>query len=230
VNADRSLETARYEVKMTCAEMYLPDVRAWIKLHPEGFIEAYPPRQVNTLYFDTYALDSFVDHLNGTARRSKLRFRWYGQEHSAVHGTLELKYKENSLGWKASTAIPGPIDLTAISWQQLIDRLRDHAAGAMAVHLCSRVRPSLLSSYVREYYESIDLQIRVTVDHDHWIYDQLTYPAPNLWFRSPSEGCVVVEVKASPSESRRVSGTLSHFPLRAERHSKYLNGVMNNML
>jgi len=227
---DRSLENARYEVKMTCDEIHLPAVRAWIRLHPDAFIEAYPPRQVNTLYFDTYAMDSFVDHLNGTPSRSKLRFRWYGREHSAVQGTLELKYKENNLGWKTTVLVSAPLDLTAISWQGLIDRLRDHAEGLMAVHLGGQDRPSLLSSYVREYYESIDRQIRITIDHDLEVYDQLAYAAPNLKFNSPSEECVVVEVKSSALAYRRVSGTLSRFPLRVERHSKYLTGVLNSML
>ena len=98
----------------------------------------------------------------------------------------------------------------------------------MSVYLHSRDRPTLLNSYVREYYESIDRQIRVTIDHDHHIYDQFTYPAPNLEFRLPDENRVVIEVKSSARSPRRVSRVLSRFPFRVEQYSKYLDGVINS--
>ncbi len=88
-------KSLRYEVKMTCSEIHLPDARAWINLHPDLFSEAYPPRQVNSLYFDTRDLDCLNDNLIGTGQRKKLRLRWYGAGYDAVQGTLELKCKSN---------------------------------------------------------------------------------------------------------------------------------------
>lgn len=225
---ERTLETARYEIKAVCNEIDLPQVRAWVYLHPDVFVETYPPRQVNTLYFDTYDLDCFSDHLNGATRRSKLRFRWYGQDYAAVEGALELKCKENYLGWKLHIPIPETFDLTSISWRQLIDQLQEHARDVALVYLRSRDRPALLNSYVREYYESIDGQVRVTIDHHHHVYDQLTYSAPNLAFRLPDERRVVVEVKSSAHSPRRASSVLSCFPFQVEQHSKYLDGMMNS--
>jgi hypothetical protein len=71
------MQSTRYEVKMACDQVYLPDVRAWVQLHPAAFIEAYPLRQVNSLYFDTLDGDCLNANLIGISERRKLRLRWY---------------------------------------------------------------------------------------------------------------------------------------------------------
>ena len=82
---------------MTCAEADLPRVRAWLRLHPAGFADAYPLRLVNNVYLDTPDLTSLADHLDGAHERSKLRFRWYGSGKTAVRGSLELKCKSGQV-------------------------------------------------------------------------------------------------------------------------------------
>jgi hypothetical protein len=220
----------RYEVKMTCSEMYLPDVRSWVRLHPEAFIEAYPPRQVNNLYFDTQELGGFVEHVNGASTRSKLRYRWYGEDYAAIRGTLELKHKSNQLIWKEYCPIPITFDLTAISWADFTQVLRQHAQGTMSVWLSAQDRPTLLNSYWREYYESIDHQVRITIDYAQKAYEQITHVVPNLTVRAPSEGPVVIELKADPSLHRRVSNVLSLLPMQVERNSKYVTGVQDALI
>lgn len=217
----------RYEVKMTCSEIYLPDVRSWVRLHPDAFIEAYPSRQVNNVYFDTQELDSFVDHVSGASARSKLRYRWYGEDYAAVQGALELKHRTNQLSWKELCPIPVTFDLSAISWTDLMQVLRQHAQGAMGIWLATKDRPTLLNSYQREYYESLDGQVRITIDYAQRAYEQVTYLVPNLTMRAPFESPLVVEVKADPTLQRRVSNTLSSLPMQVERNSKYISGVQD---
>ena len=55
---------------------------------------------VNSLYFDTYEVGCLTDNLFGVSDRTKLRFRWYGDDFRRVRGHLELKGKSNQLGWK----------------------------------------------------------------------------------------------------------------------------------
>lgn len=223
------MEAMRYEYKITCDELYLPEVRSWVRVHPAAFVEAYPPRQVNSLYFDTREADCLHDNLMGAGERRKLRFRWYGHDFSAARGILELKCKANQLGWKRNCPIPSTFDLTAISWTDLMQQMRQHAEGTVALWLSSADQPVLLTSFVREYYESIDRQIRVTVDYTQTVYEQITYSAPNLAVKTPQREQVVIEVKSDWGLSRRVSDVASSFPLRVGRNSKYVNGVLDSL-
>lgn len=217
----------RYEIKMTCEEVYLPEIRSLILLHPAGFSEAYPPRQVNNIYLDTTDLDCLEDHRRGAVERSKLRFRWYGPGRAAVRGTLELKCKVGHLGWKEYSPIGAEFDLTAIAWEEWLDTLRARAQGVPAHWLAWRDRPTLLTSYMREYYESADREIRITLDYDQAVYEQLMYPAPNLTMQTPTVGYTVVEVKAPSNLHKRVSDILSLLPLQVQRNSKYVDGMLD---
>jgi len=223
------MEPCRYEVKMTFSEMHLPDVRSWVRLHPDAFLEAYPPRWVNTLYFDTHGIDCLNDNLIGANERRKLRFRWYGDDCSTVRGGLELKCKVNRLGWKERCPIPLTFDLTAASWSDLVRRMRKHAHGSFAVWLSCVDQPVLIYRYMREYYESVDHLVRVTIDYDHAVYEQFTYSVPNLTVRAPVEEQNVVEVKSDATLSRRVSDVLSSLPLQVRRNSKYVNGMVGSL-
>ena len=157
----------RYEVKAVCPpQMHLAEVRSWIELHPEGFSPSYPPRQVNSIYLDTHELACMEDNLDGVSERTKLRYRWYGLNHTAVRGVLELKYKSNRLGWKEYGDVPTRFDLTTISWYDWMCELQAESTGPFAEWLAQSSHPTLIDSYVREYYESPDEQIRVTLDHD----------------------------------------------------------------
>ena len=223
------MEPTRYEIKMTCAGMYLAHVRAWVRMHPDLFVEAYPPRRVNNLYFDTRQVDCLNDNLIGAAERAKLRYRWYGTDHSAVRGVLELKCKANQLGWKILCPIPVAFDLAAVSWRDLMEQMREHAEGRVAASLSQVDQPTLLNSFTREYYESMDRQVRVTVDSNQVVCDQVMHPAPNLWFRTPIRDRVVVEVKSDSKLHRRVSNVVSRFPLQVERNSKYVTGMLSSL-
>jgi hypothetical protein len=54
-----ALPPLRYELKLVCEAPYLAQARSWLRLHPEGFRVAFPPRMVNSLYLDTPHLNSF---------------------------------------------------------------------------------------------------------------------------------------------------------------------------
>jgi hypothetical protein len=225
--ADPAAASARYEIKMTCDEVYLPEVRSWVRLHPDGYVETYPPRQVNNIYMDTFGADYLADHLSGVGDRQKLRFRWYGRQDTQVQGILELKGKSGHLGWKRQCPIPRTFDLTRISWHDWMGQLRAVVDREPAFGLLDIERPTLLNRYVREYYVTFDGRIRLTVDHELRVYDQTAYPTPNLTLDIPIERHVILEVKSDPAHLRRLSDTLTSFPLRVERNSKYVTGMQS---
>jgi hypothetical protein len=224
---DRIAASARYEIKMTCEEMYLPEVRSWVQLHPERFRTAYPSRQVNNIYLDTFEMDHLDIHLSGVSDREKLRFRWYGGDDTAVQGILELKGKTASLSWKKQCPIACTFDLTTLSWIDWMAQVRAHADPEASIWLLYVERPTLLNRYRREYYVTFDGQIRLTVDYAMRVYDQRTTWAPNLELDTPIERLVVLEVKSSPAFSSRLSDIFTAFPLRVARNSKYVTGMQS---
>ena len=221
------MESPRHEIKMVCDESTLPDLHVWINLHPEMFVEAYPPRRVNSIYFDSYEGDCLDDNLDGVSDRRKLRFRWYGEDHAHARGTLELKCKESRVGWKVLQPIPVVLDLTTLSWSEIMGLLRQHADGLVGIWLSAVDQPVVINSYMREYYESVDHQLRVTADYDLVAYEQVMYCAPNLVVPAPAAHQIVVEVKADAVLHTRVSDALSSFPWQVGRNSKYVTGTMD---
>ena len=218
-------DSPRYEIKLACAPERLAELRSWVRDHPALFIETYPPRQVNNVYLDSTAVDDLNAHLSGIGRREKLRFRWYGEEHTAVRGALELKCRSGHLGWKLQSPIPHSFDLSHVSWYEWMVQLRAFAEGPARVWLASVERPTLINVYRREYFEASEGQIRLTLDHPMSVYDQIMYASPNLSFAVPVERQIIVEIKASLALWRRLPDILARFPLRAARNSKYVHGM-----
>lgn len=218
-------ERPRYEVKLTCAGIYLPEVRAWVRMHPDSFVGAYQPRRVNSLYLDTYEADCLDDTVTGVDNRTKVRFRWYGEDYSRVEGVIELKRRSGRVGWKEIHPIPLIFDLASTSWPDFMLRLREQVDGALLPWLCCGGQPTLITSYVRQYYESMDRRVRLTVDQDVAAYEQVMQLAPNLQVKAPSSDQIVIEVKGDPALHRRLSAVLSSLPMVVTRNSKYVSGL-----
>jgi hypothetical protein len=157
--------------------------------------------------------------------RHKLRFRWYGKDPTAVQGSLELKCRAGRLGWKRYYPIAHTFDLTRISWHDWLEQLRAQANDEVAWRLSDIARPTLANHYVREYMATLDGQIRLTLDYQMQLYDQLLYTRPNLDVPLLIERQVVIELKSDPTHLRRLSDIMTQFPLRAARHSKYVTGL-----
>ena len=101
------LEDLRYEIKFVAHASEKPAVIQWVRNHWAGFGEPYPSRRINNVYFDSYELSAFHENLSGTSRRSKVRWRWYGEGHAPERGTLEVKRRRGGLGWKLSGKTAG---------------------------------------------------------------------------------------------------------------------------
>lgn len=69
-------------------------------MHTACFYTPYPDRWVNNVYFDTYDYYCYAENLSGSSSRTKLRYRWYGQNEFPQKGALEVKCKRNYFGWK----------------------------------------------------------------------------------------------------------------------------------
>ncbi len=219
--------TVRYEVKIPYALHHLPQLRAWLKLQAAHWRVAYPPRQVNNIYFDTEAGDALRDNLRGVGVRRKLRLRWYGPDLFRVTAPrLELKAREGDVGWKAVHPLRRvTLDLRRLAWAEIVRTIREADPGA-DLWLSYAPRPTLINSYRRAYYVTVSGTVRLTVDEALRAYDQRWTSRPNLRHPAPLAPIGVVEFKAAPRDYPHLLLVVTAFPLRPARHSKYVRGLL----
>ncbi|MFP4344173.1 MAG: VTC domain-containing protein [Anaerolineales bacterium] len=219
----------RYEFKIPCALTLRPEIEAWVRLHPAHWRASYPPRQVNNIYFDSPDLQDLNTNLGGVGRREKLRLRWYGPELTCVAGAqLELKCKDGLAGWKEIAFFTGTLDLTGPTWPELLAALREGLEPRARLWLDKRAAPALINAYRRAYYETHDGVLRLTLDTRLRAYDQRFSLVPNLSRPALLSEQLVIELKGSVEDdsARRLSQVLLSLPMRVERYSKYLHGML----
>jgi hypothetical protein len=215
----------RYEIKLVCDQHWLPQARSWIRLHPAGFVVAYPPRRVNNLYLDTLHLSSLNANLDGLSVRQKLRLRWYGEDIADVQPYLEHKQKSNMLVSKKRHPLPCRLDLTH-PWTKTMKITRVNVGPEWQAILQTMDQPMLLNHYQREYYVTPDGSVRVTLDFAQAAYDQRFSPHPNLRTRLPVADTTVIEIKTALEHVERLHEVVSCFPAPRSRNSKYVSGMM----
>jgi SPX domain protein involved in polyphosphate accumulation len=218
---DSSLHNWRYEIKMVFENANRFEVESWVKLHSFAFSSAYPDRQVNNIYFDTFSMDTLNDHIAGAGQRRKFRFRWYGKDLSVAQGHLEIKHKEIVSGWKSTQFIQQNVRLANSNWKDIQAALQTEAKGIFN-EMLSVSRPVLINTYQRQYFVSADEDIRLTLDHDMQGYDQSFGIKPNLNFKLPNRDLVIIELKTANENAKSLANTLAEFPLYAEAFSKYV--------
>jgi len=220
-----TVKSWRYEYKMVIDNMTLDEIKTKVLLHPESFIERYPARKVNNIYFDTNDLSNYHDALSGTNYRSKLRFRWYGEEASKIMGCMELKEKKGMLISKITQDIGYAFDLNALSWKEIVEKIGSSLADLLKVEFQYACVPVIINSYCRYYYETLDEQCRITLDCNQKAYDQRIYFKPNLCFRNPDSEHIILEIKSDFNKDFNVNRITNYFPFRVYRNSKYASGI-----
>lgn len=218
---DFDLNGNRYEIKMVFENANRFEVENWIRLHSYAFGTAYPDRQVNNIYFDTFSMDAYNDHIEGVGQRRKLRFRWYGPDLTRAHGQLELKHKSNFLGWKTIQPIRQTINLAESSWVEIQQTLQGEVKGGFQEMLAVS-RPVLINAYQRQYFASADGEVRLTLDYDMHGYDQSLSVNSNIDFQLPSRDLVIIEFKTIAGNAKILADVLAEFPLYVEAFSKYV--------
>jgi hypothetical protein len=218
----------RYELKMVCDGLYRHQAEGWIRQHSLGFRTAYPQRRVNNIYFDTYDLDTYNDHLEGVGLRRKLRYRWYGEDLSHARGQLEVKNKKGRVGWKIYQPIAASLDLADAGWAEISRTLQEASSGVFA-ELLGVTRPVSINTYQRRYFVSADGRVRMTLDFDLLAYDQQLSTRPNLQFKAPGVDVIVLEFKSEITQAPALADALAEFPLRTIAFSKYV-GVMDGFV
>ena len=103
IKQDIEKNSYRYERKFFISELTKHQVVSLIKLHPAMFSEIFHQRVVNNIYFDSFNLTNYIDSIEGSTYRMKVRIRWYGKLFGRIgKPVFELKIKHGLLGKKES--------------------------------------------------------------------------------------------------------------------------------
>lgn len=210
----------RYERKYLIEGLQSDNVNAIIKHQPGFFVEAYPFRYVNNIYFDNSELESFNDNVIGHYHRRKYRIRWYGDLEGHVENpVLEIKEKKGLLGTKFSFPLPsftfdGNCDILRNPPYKKEIKLPPKVAEIM-----TSLNPTLINRYGRHYYESSS-QFRVTVDKQLQFINPVQYSCVrNL------DQVTIVELKYEQSRDQIADEISTRFPFQVTKSSKYTMGM-----
>ena len=142
----------RYENKFVCSNLYESEILSWVTLSAFCFRKQYPGRLISNIYYDTFEYAAYADNLDGISKRSKLRYRWYGDSLYPRKGALELKNRINSYGYKESVKIDITDNVTSHS--NLYKNLTKHANAAWRTIIQYYSLPIILNRYTRSYFIS----------------------------------------------------------------------------
>lgn len=224
----------RYERKYRVLNLSLGEVESWVRQHPLSFRTAFPDRQVNNVYLDTPDLYDFRENLMGLSQRRKFRIRWYGEDlQKAVQPMLEVKVKDAGLGDKlhfpmADFALATPVQLR----QEVEARLRALRQGLaaqdsdtlLAALPFGALRPSLVNTYQRAYYASLDGRFRLTIDHDLRFYNPEFRVLPRQ--NAMVDPGIIVEIKYEAVHDDAFDIVSRRLPFLLSRNSKYVTGIL----
>ena len=216
---------SRYEIKFIAYDHQYALLQNWIKLNNLNFYREYKPRLVNNIYFDSFDLNSYSSNIYGDSSRIKLRYRWYDSFKEKNLGKFEIKFKRNLYGWKKKFNIPDIIISDKITWKNINKLINNNLPQKYQYYFKENSVPQIINQYHRDYFISNDKKIRVTVDKDHYVFDQRHYQFPNLKKKTLAQRFLVMEFKFNRNTINEISSLIKDVPIRSSRNSKYVNSI-----
>jgi len=212
----------RYERKYKIEQSTMEWVREAIRQHPASFTVLYPERQVNNLYFDTEGFTCYKENVMGIAERKKFRVRWYGVDYWEVQKPiLEIKNKDNALGWKESFA------LDEFEWSNL-DKLTQEVN--RLTKQFQTLKPTLLNSYTRQYFGNPNGKFRITIDAQlaslPFLHAQSNHLISYAPLQVDTNYDIIVELKYEAADDDLAQFIMQYLPFRQTKSSKYVDGIM----
>ncbi len=218
-------KNSRYEIKFVAYEHHYFTLINWIKLHELNFKREYKSRIVNNIYFDSFCYDSYKSNIFGDSSRIKMRYRWYGSINQKTKGNLEFKYKRNLYGWKKKYKIP-ELDLIGTSdWKKLCNLMHINLPNQYKDYFLVNSHPQIINQYYRDYFKSFNNKIRITIDRNHYVFDQRYTQYPNLDKKTLTQRIIVMELKFDRNFRDSLDELIKNVPIRSSRNSKYVNSI-----
>ncbi len=212
----------RYELKMVCQASARERLLARMRIDPAGLSTLFPPRRVQSIYFDTIFQRALEENLAGISHREKLRFRWYGEAQDTVRGTLECKVRENMLGWKYTLPIERDVRVAGVDRTRFARELLAGLPDLWARMATEAPAPVQWISYRREYFSTADSSVRVTVDSNLVVCDLRNRFILRADYPTPIPKLVIVEAKCGEADYDSARALLGRLPLQVDKCSKFV--------
>ncbi|HID29997.1 MAG TPA: polyphosphate polymerase domain-containing protein [Desulfobacterales bacterium] len=227
----------RLEYKYPVPNALLPRLRAMIA--PFVDVDSYAARSgprgytVRSIYFDTFALDSYHGKTAGLEMRKKIRIRGYDERKEGSVIFLEIKRKYGMAITKnrapvlyesvEDLLISGDVERYVLTGEGFPNALEDTKRFLFHVYGAS-LRPTVLVAYEREaYYSKFDRSLRITLDKD---IRSSAYPSIDALFsedeiRRSIPQQFVLEVKLRGGIPLWLSSIIGALGLKRRSISKY---------
>ena len=218
-------EAPRYEVKMQCRAAAFDTLRFLLCSHEMALYAPYPPRLIQSIYFDTQDGRAARENISGQSTRAKLRFRWYGAATDKVDGSLELKQRDNALVSKTRTPLES-IRISGETRRSLMTMLHEQTPPPWRSLLEEGQEPAQWIQYERHYFAARHCPLRVTMDRNLRAWDLRDTFVIRPTAPTPLPECIVVECKAPPENYDDIQSIVRSIPVQRTRCSKYLMACM----
>ena len=193
------------------------DEKNFRSLVTNGFLrKLYENRIVNSIYYDTIALDNLYHNINGSDNRVKYRVRWYNQiNNSEVF--FEKKIKSGLITKKKK------ISLGFFSTHLLLKKYlkSENFLKKINTYTTQNLIEVLTVSYDRAYFGDFENKLRVTFD------TKIKTQKRNMdtFFEIDSD---ILELKYDLTESNFVKNKIkkTNFNLRNQKFSKYVRSFL----
>ena len=216
----------RCELKFTTSEANYHFILNWILNNAYNFRKNYPKRFVNSIYFDTYSYDSFAENILGSSKKTKIRYRWYGNLTNEIkNGSLEIKKRDNIFNYKNIYEIRNLTINKDKKFKDIIDIIKLNLPIEASIEFETRPFPTTVVRYIRDYFINFDNNIRITIDKNIKVYDQRLNNTINLNNKIILSDLMVIEFKFKDDLFENVNHILKDFPIKASKNSKYINAI-----
>ena len=193
-----------------------------------SFYQPFPPRFINSLYFDSHFLSSIAESLDGSSVRTKFRCRWYGDLIQKTKSTFELKKKLGQISWKVLIKNIFDINSASEKWSDFITPEVSTSLGSFRI-IATNQYPTSIVRYRRNYFVSSDSKIRVTIDDQLQFFDQRFSSIPNTKISETSQADLVLEIKLHEKDADLIPVITNNINFTPTRFSKYCESVMNRV-
>ena len=180
----------------------------------------FPPRKVNSIYFDTQNFSSIKENLDGISNKKKVRLRWYGKLDKLIDPIIEIKSKKGFETKKESLRMK---ILDNINFQNFDNLKLIKKYVNLKINPKKTIYPTLTTNYDREYFISSNDKIRATVD----------YNLKSVYIRNFSQFDIIknfkhtciLEIKYPLDLDWYVKNNLKEMSLRLSKNSKFVNSA-----
>jgi len=162
----------------------------------------FPPRKINSIYFDNIHLDSFYDSEEGVVPRKKMRLRYYGEKLDFSNSNLnyEVKFNLSEGRYKKILKVKN------------LNRILNFGIYDSMYKMC---KPKVVVNYIRQYF--LVNNFRVTLDKN------IKYSLYNSQRNHLDLGQSIIEVKSDNLNMNNKINDL--FQFKQIRYSKYSNAI-----